>query len=111
MIRVSKAQLSLLKRNLARAAGPAGAPVAPRRAKAWLPENILERQITDFLAWRGFITTRQHVGTFLPYRVAKQIESGQLTPEAAAHNVVRGADRRRGRHRLVVGRCHAALKT
>jgi hypothetical protein len=91
VIRVTKSQVSLLKANLARAANPADTPGEPRRRrpKTWLPENILERQITDFLALRGFITTRQHVGTFVPYRVAKQIESGQLTPEAAARNVVR----------------------
>jgi hypothetical protein len=50
---------------------------------------MLERQICDFLAWRGFVTIRQHVGTFVPYRVLRQLQSGQLTPEAAARNIVR----------------------
>jgi hypothetical protein len=49
-----------------------------------MPENMLERQISDFLALRGFTTTRQHVGTFVPYRVG-----GRLAPEAAARNIVR----------------------
>jgi hypothetical protein len=68
MIRVSPAQLRLLEANL-RAGGTA--PARGRRRQD-LPENVLERQICDFLAWRGFITTRQHVGTFVPYRVLKQ---------------------------------------
>src|SRR5215472_15602440 len=91
MIRVSKAQLSLLKANLARAGNPVGTPgePRPRRLKTWLPENVLECQIRDFLAWRGFSSTRQHVGTFVPYRVLRQLQSGRLAPEAAARNVVR----------------------
>jgi hypothetical protein len=75
VIRVSPAQLSLLEANL-RAGGTA--PARGRRRED-LPENLLERQICDFLAWRGFLSTRQHVGTFVPYRVLKQ----------AAGNVVR----------------------
>jgi hypothetical protein len=90
VIRVSKSQLTLLKANLVHAANPAGVPGEPRgrRRREELPENILERQITDFLAWRGFISTRQHVGTFVPYRVLRQMQSGQLTPEQASRNVV-----------------------
>ena len=79
MIRLSKVQLSLLERNLA---GLAPEFTSARRREE-LPENILERQICDFLAWRGFITTRQHVGLFVPYRVLK------LAPEAIARNIVR----------------------
>ena len=91
MIRISKAQLSLLKANLARAGNPADVPHEPRsrRPTACLPENMLERQITDFLSLRGFISTRQHVGTFVPYRVLKQLHAGRLAPEQAARNIVR----------------------
>jgi hypothetical protein len=91
IIRASKAQLSLLQANLARAARIAGAPDEPRirRPKAGLPENVLERQITDFLSLRGFTSTRQHVGVFVPYRVLKQLQTGQLTSEQAARNIVR----------------------
>jgi hypothetical protein len=78
MIRVSPSQLSLLEANI-RSGGTA--PAGGRRRRD-LPENVLERQITDFLAWRGFITTRQHVGTFVPYRVLKQAARGE-------HDVVR----------------------
>jgi hypothetical protein len=85
VIRISPVQFSLLEANL-RAGGTA--PARGRRRQD-LPENVLERQICDFLAWRGFLSTRQHVGTFVPYRVLKQVETGQLTPEAAARNVVR----------------------
>jgi hypothetical protein len=87
MIRMSKAQLSLLERNLAGDQAPAVIPVRRRREN--LPENILERQITDFLSWRGFFSIRQHVGTFLPFRVVKQLQAGQITFEQALRNVVR----------------------
>jgi hypothetical protein len=91
IIRASKAQLNLLQANLARAARIAGTPDEPRirHPKAWLPENVLERQITDFLSLRGFTSTRQHVGVFVPYRVLKQLQAGQLTSEQAARNIVR----------------------
>jgi hypothetical protein len=91
VIRVTKSQLRLFERNLARAADPAAALEEPRarRARAWLPENMLERQIFDFLAWRGFISTRQHVGTFVPYRVLKQLQADQLAPEQVGRNIVR----------------------
>jgi hypothetical protein len=89
VIRVSKAQLSLLQGHLVVARGdPAPAVVPVRRRREDMPENILERQITDLLAWRGFITLRLHVGLFVPYRILKQVLAGQLTPEAAARNVV-----------------------
>jgi hypothetical protein len=90
VIRVSREQLSLLQTNLAGARGdqaPAVVPVHRRRED--LPENILERQIIDFLAWRGFISIRQHVGTFLPFRVVKQLQHGQISFEQALRNVVR----------------------
>jgi hypothetical protein len=91
LIYVSKAQLNLLKANLARAGNSADMPDEPRtrRPKAWLPENILEQQIRDFLAWRGFISIRQHVGTFLPLRVVKQLQHGQISFEQALRNIVR----------------------
>jgi hypothetical protein len=82
-VRASKAQLSLLEANLA---GVAAMPRGRRRDQ--LPENVLEQQIRDFLAWRGFISIRQHVGTFLPLRVAKQLQTGQITFEQALRNVV-----------------------
>jgi hypothetical protein len=90
MIRVSKAQLSLLERNLAGARGDqAPAVITARRRREAMPENIIERQITDFLAWHGFTSLRLHVGLFVPYRVLKQVLAGQLAPEVAARNVVR----------------------
>lgn len=83
MIRVSRAQLSLLEQNLA---GQAPAVIKAGRRRQDLPENMLEKQICDFLAWRGFTSTRQHVGTFVPYRLVRQI---QAAPEAAVRNIVR----------------------
>jgi hypothetical protein len=94
MVRVSKKQLSLLQANLAGAGGGNRAPtviIAARRREN-LPENVLEQQIRDFLAWRGFITVRQHVGTFLPFRVVKQLHTGQITFEQAMRNIVRIGD-------------------
>jgi hypothetical protein len=90
-VRMTKSQLRLFERNLARAADPAAAPEEPRtrRPKAWMPENVLEKQITDFLRYRGFITTRQHIGTFIPYRGLKQMQAGHLAPEQAARNIIR----------------------
>jgi hypothetical protein len=72
VIRVYPAQLSLLEANL-RAGGTS--PAHGRRPED-LPENMLERQICDFLAWRGFISTRQHVGVFVPLRILKQVARG-----------------------------------
>jgi hypothetical protein len=54
-----------------------------------MPENILERQIVDFLAWRNFISIRQHIGTFLPLRVVKQLQQGQISFEQSLRNIVR----------------------
>jgi hypothetical protein len=83
----------MLERNLARGGDEAEACAPPvsrtSRRREDQPENILERQIKDFLAWRGFINIRQHVGTFLPLRVAKQLQAGQITFEQALRNVVR----------------------
>jgi hypothetical protein len=84
--------LSLLEANLAarRVDGQVtAAMLASRRRREDLPENQLERQITDFLAWRGFVSIRQHVGTFLPFRVVKQLQHGEITFEQALRNIVR----------------------
>jgi hypothetical protein len=88
---MSPAQLSLLERNLARAADTVATTDKPRarRPRAWLPENLIEKQIVDFLAWRGFISVRQHVGTFVPLPVARQLQAGRMTLEQALRNVVR----------------------
>jgi hypothetical protein len=89
VVRASKAQLSLLKANLTRGDDKAPAAVRASRRRHDLPENQLERQIVDFLAWRNFISIRQHVGTFLPFRVVKQLQQGQITFEQAMRNVIR----------------------
>jgi hypothetical protein len=54
-----------------------------------MPENILEQRIRDFLAWRNFITIRQHIGTFLPLRLVRQLQAGEISIEQALRNVVR----------------------
>jgi len=88
VIRASKQQLSLLESNL-RIGGQVPVVITARRRREDLPENNLERQICDFLAWRGFISTRQHVGLFVPYRVLRQLQCGRLETESAARNVVK----------------------
>jgi hypothetical protein len=86
-VRASKTQLELLERNLARNDEASVIPASRRRED--MPENVLERQIVDFLAWCGFMSIRQHVGTFLPFRVVKQLQAGQITFEQALRNMVR----------------------
>jgi hypothetical protein len=80
----------LLQANLADAYGRDQAPAVIRtsRRREDTPENVLEQQILDFLRWRGFISHRMHVGLFTPYRIFKQMQAGQLAPEAVAHNVI-----------------------
>jgi hypothetical protein len=90
MVRVSRSQLTLLERNQAAARGDqAPTVISVRRRQQDLPENVIEQQIRDFLAWRGFISIRQHVGTFLPFRVVKQLQHGQISFDQALRNVVR----------------------
>jgi hypothetical protein len=91
MIRLTESQLRLFERNLARAADPAGGPDEARghRPKAWLGENVLESQIVSYLSYRGFISVRQHVGSFLPLRIARQLWLAQITLEQAMRNIVR----------------------
>jgi hypothetical protein len=100
MLRVTAAQLGLLEQNLRSGAqAPARAQREPRR-KEDLPENVLEAQIRDFLAWRGYVNVRQHVGTFVPYRVVKQLQCGRFATDQVSRHV--GAGGRRGCRRLAV---------
>jgi hypothetical protein len=89
MVRASKAQLTLLEANLSRGGDEAPPILRATRRREDLPENQLERQIKDFLSWRGFISVRQQVGTFLPLRVVKQLQQGQISFEQAMRNIVR----------------------
>jgi hypothetical protein len=89
LIRASKSQLNLLLGNQAVARdGQAPAVVPARRRREDQPENVIERQIADFLAYRGFTSLRLHIGLFLPFRVHRQVLAGQLAPEAATHSIV-----------------------
>ena len=54
MIRVSERQFALFQ-------NPAK---SPRKAREFLPENILESQICAYLRYRGWVVSRQHSGTF-----------------------------------------------
>jgi hypothetical protein len=84
-----KAQLSLLEANLTRSDGQSPAVQCAARRREDLPENMLESQIRDFLAWRGFITIRQHVGAFVPLRVVRQLQQGQISFDQAMCNIVK----------------------
>ena len=91
VLRVTERQFSLLKQQLRRDRDPADAPDQPRahRRRKDLPENQLEGRIASFLGYRGFITVRQHVGTFVPYRVLRQVMRGQVSLDEAARDIVR----------------------
>jgi hypothetical protein len=89
MVRASKAQLTLLEANLSRGGDEASPILRATRRREDLPENQLERQIRDFLNWRGFISVRQHVGLFIPFRVVKQLQQGQISFEQAMRNIVK----------------------
>jgi hypothetical protein len=90
VIRISESQLGLLEQNQAVARGDQAPAVVPvRRRREHLPENQLESQIQDFLSWHGFISIRQHVGTFLPLRIVRQLQAGQISFDQALRNVVR----------------------
>lgn len=65
MIRITKSQADQL---LSRKA--TGHTRAPKR-KQDLPENQLEQQICDFLRAHGWRLKRNHVGLFVPFRVAQ----------------------------------------
>jgi hypothetical protein len=73
-IHLSESQFALFQKA---GVAPGQAPDAPktpraRRKKEDLPENQVEKQILDFLAIKNWTVIRQHVGTFVPYRVAVQ---------------------------------------
>jgi hypothetical protein len=52
-----------------------------QRERSEMPENVLERQITDTLAAHGYVNLRLHSGVYVPLRLA-----GTL---AAVRNIVR----------------------
>lgn len=90
MIRVTPSQLDLLETNLPGArADQAPVVITRRRRREGLPENMLEKQVLDYLAWRGFVSTRQHVGTFVPLRLLREAQAGHLAPEQIARNIMR----------------------
>jgi len=60
MIRVTERQFKLFKQT----AGELAEPKPIKKPRNMLAENILEGQICDFLAYRGWTCQRQHVGTF-----------------------------------------------
>ena len=71
---------------------------APRvkRKKEDLPENIVTAQIKDYLEARGYTVTRQHVGTYTPYRILLQLTEAlkrgadmAVELEKARHNIIR----------------------
>jgi len=111
MLRVSEAQYSLLMDRAGKKKLPAGAGKPRVKKEKWeLPENILVGQVTDFMRSRGFTMTRQHVGTYVPYRVLMRIATctrGDVWNEieSAKRNIVRvgregDADWRFERHQV-----------
>jgi hypothetical protein len=83
--------MDLLKRNLDHARAGNQAPpavIAGTRRRADLPENRLERQIRDSLAYHGFVSMRLHVGTFVPWRVLRAVAAGQMSLAEASRQIV-----------------------
>ena len=75
MLRVTEAQAKLLFGGERKRSTGKQAPRQPRirRPKDQLPENIVKDQIIGFLEAYGWTVTRNHVGTFTPYRVLMQL--------------------------------------
>jgi hypothetical protein len=83
---MSAAQFALFKQ-----AGKPRAKGAPRvqRRRDAMPENQLEGQICGFLRARNWQVSRQHVGTFVPYRVLMAFAEKRMTLEQAKRNIIR----------------------
>jgi hypothetical protein len=78
-VRITESQLSLLQENAERARKPWQERIAPRvkKRKEELPENILEKQILDFLQYRGWVVTRNQVGLYVSFREFAAVRAGQ----------------------------------
>lgn len=72
-VRMSQSDFDFLqRRKVGASAGTAPTQPRTRKPKSQLPENIVEKQILDFLLVKGWTVLRQHVGTYVPYRIAVQ---------------------------------------
>lgn len=71
---------------------PPAVPAAATRVKKRkqdLPENQVEGQVTQFLRSRGWFVERQHVGTFVAYRVLVALRKAEC--DADREKALRGA--------------------
>ena len=70
---------------------PRVAPATARvkKRKQDLPENQVECQVTEFLRARGWFVERQHVGTFVAYRVLAALREAKS--DADRQKALRGA--------------------
>jgi hypothetical protein len=65
-----------------------GVKRTPRPKTEW-PENILEAQIRSFLEARSWLVTRNHVGTYIPFRILMALQENKMTIEQAKRGMVR----------------------
>ena len=73
-VKMTREQYAALKKGAG--AERTGSSRATRRRED-LPENQLEKQICDFLRIRRWQVRRNHVGLFVPYRVAMELMAGR----------------------------------
>ncbi len=64
MIRVTKEQFALFKKRVGKKTGKSAVP-RQRKRRDELPENQLEKAILDFLRYRNWTITRNHVGRYV----------------------------------------------
>ena len=87
MLRMTPAQYAQFERATARTPAKVTAAPRPKKPRAELPENILEKQIGDFLRAHGWTLTRNHVGKFVPLSICTSVIHG-FAPAVAMYSQV-----------------------
>ena len=87
-VRMTPGQFALFENKTKAPPKPGATPRVRRPPSEW-PENILEAKIRTFLEASGWIVTRNHVGTYVPYRVLMALADGKMTIEQAKRGPVR----------------------
>lgn len=76
MIRMTERQFEMFRKPGAKRSARTPKP------RESLPENIVKNQVLDFLSCRNWQVTRNHVGTFVPYRCfAALLNAGKQSRE------------------------------
>jgi hypothetical protein len=88
-VRVTEAQAALLFADQLPPRHKGAPKPRVKKPKDQLPENMLEAQIRGLLAVKGWTCTRNHVGTYAPYRVLMSLKEKTMTFEQAMRNILR----------------------